>query len=276
MPRAIWTGTISFGLVNVPVRLYTAVSRKAVRFNQLDSRTGSRIRLKKVSALDGEDVPNDAIVRGYEVSPDNYVVVTDDELAALDPEASRTIELADFVDLDEIDPIHFDGMYYLAPDPALAKSYALLAEAMTRANRAGIARFVMRGRQHLAAIRPVDGHLVLATLVYPDEIRDPAEIDEFEEIAQIELPEAELQMAEQLVESLSTDFEGERYTDSYREQVLDLIQRKADGQEVLTEVASAPTQPVVDLMAALEKSVEEAKQARRDAADGAEDQKRSA
>ena len=276
MPRAIWTGTISFGLVNVPVRMYTAVSRKAVRFNQLDSRSGSRIRLKKVSALDGEDVPNDAIVRGYEVSPDNYVVVTDDELAALDPEASRTIDLAEFVDLDEIDPIHFDGMYYLAPDPALAKSYALLAEAMTRANRAGIARFVMRGRQHLAALRPVDGHLVLATLVYPDEIRDPAEIDEFDDLDEIELPEAELQMAEQLVASLSTEFDGERYTDTYREQVLDLIQRKADGQDVLTEVASSPTQPVVDLMAALEKSVEEAKQARRAGSGEAEDQKRSA
>ncbi len=132
----------------------------------------------------------------------------------------------------------------------------------------------MRGRQHLAAIRPVDGHLVLATLVYPDEIRDPAEIDEFQDLAEVELPEAELRMAEQLVESLSTDFDGERYTDTYREQVLDLIQRKADGQDVLTEVASAPAQPVVDLMAALEKSVEEAKQARR--AGGAEDQKRSA
>ena len=275
MPRAIWTGTISFGLVNVPVRMYTAVSRKSVRFNQLDVRSGSRIRLKKVSALDGQDVPNDALVRGYEVSPDNYVVITDDELAALDPEASRTIDLAEFVDLDQIDPIHFDGTYYLAPDPALAKSYALLTEAMARANRAGIARFVMRGRQHLAAIRPVDGHLVLATLVYPDEIREPAEIDEFEALTQVDLPEAELQMAEQLVESLSTDFDGERYTDTYREQVLDLIQRKADGQDVLTEVASAPAQPVVDLMAALEKSVEEAKRARA-GAHRTEDQKRSA
>ncbi len=276
MPRAIWTGTISFGLVNVPVRMYSAISRKNVRFNQLDARTGSRIRLKKVSALDGEDVPNDALVRGYEVAPDNYVVITDDELAALDPDASRTIDLAEFVSLDQIDPIHFDGTYYLAPDAQLAKSYALLVEAMNRANRAGIARFVMRGRQHLAAIRAVDGHLVMATLVYPDEIRDPAEIDDFDELAEIELPERELMMAEQLVESLSTDFDSASYTDTYRTQVLDLIHRKADGKDVLTEVASSPTEPVVDLMAALEKSVEEAKRSRRSEAETAEDQKRSA
>ncbi|MFA9563763.1 MAG: Ku protein [Acidimicrobiales bacterium] len=276
MPRAIWTGTISFGLVNVPVRMYAAVSRKNVRFNQLDARSGSRIRLKKVSAADGSDVPNDALVRGYEVSPDNYVLVTDDELAAMDPDASRTIDLAEFVDLDQIDPIHFDGTYYLAPDPQLAKSYALLVEAMSQTNRAGIARFVMRGRQHLAAIRPVDGHLVLATLVYPDEIRDPAEIDDFEGLADIELPEQELKMAEQLVESLATDFDPANYSDTYREQVLDLIQRKAEGQDVLTEVASSPTQPVVDLMAALEKSVEEAKEARRAGAATTEERKRSA
>ena len=147
---------------------------------------------------------------------------------------------------------------------------------MSQTNRAGIARFVMRGRQHLAAIRPVDGHLVLATLVYPDEIRDPAEIDDFEGLADIELPEQESKMAEQLVESLATDFDPANYSDTYREQVLDLIQRKAEGQDVLTEVASSPTQPVVDLMAALEKSVEEAKEARRAGAATAEERKRSA
>ena len=276
MSRAIWTGTISFGLVNVPVRMYTAVSRKTLRFNQLDARSGNRIRLKKVSAANGTDVPNEEIVRGYEISPDNYVIVTDDELAALAPEASRTIDLSEFVDIDQIDPIHFDGTYYLAPDPALAKSYALLTEAMAQTNRAGIARFVMRGRQHLAALRPVDGHLVLSTLVYADEIRDPSEIEEFDGISDLTLPEQELQLARQLVESLSTDFDSERYTDSYREQVLDLIQRKADGQEVITEVASAANERVVDLLAALEKSVEEAKESRRTAGGRTEDRKRTA
>ena len=165
MARAIWNGSISFGLVTIPVKLYNAVSRRTVHFNQLDARTNSRIKQKRVSAEDGSEVPSEHLVKGYELGSGNYVIVTDDELAALDPKAQRTIEIEEFVDLAEIDPIYYDSAYYLAPDQATVKPYALLAEAMERSQKVGIARFVMRTKQYLAAIRPVDGKLVLWTMV---------------------------------------------------------------------------------------------------------------
>ncbi len=158
MPRAIWSGSISFGLVNIPVKLYSAVSRKTVHFNQLDARTSARIKQKRVSADDGAEVPYEQIVKGYELASGAYVVITDDELAALDPKALRTIDIDEFVDLAEIDPIFYDSAYYLAPDKA-AKPYALLAEAMEESGKVGIAHFVMRTKQYLAAIRPKDGVL---------------------------------------------------------------------------------------------------------------------
>ncbi len=263
MARAIWSGSISFGLVTIPVKLYNAVSRRTVHFNQLDERTGSRIKQKRVSAQDGEEVPSEHLVKGYELSSGNYVIVSDDELAALDPKAQRTIEIEEFVDLAEIDPIYYDSAYYLAPDQATVKPYALLAEAMERSQKVGIARFVMRTKQYLAAIRPVDGKLVLSTMVYPDEVNAPAEIPELADAEGVEVSDRELDMANQLVESLAGEFEPSKYHDTYREQVLELIERKAAGEKEVVLAPAAPTaEKVVDLMAALEASVKEAKAAR--------------
>src|SRR5262245_22938457 len=180
MPRPIWSGAISFGLVSVPVKLFSAVNRKSVSFNQIDSRTGSRIKYQKVSAADGSEVPGEAIVKGYELPSGQYVLIDDAELAGLDPEASRTIEIEEFVQLDQIDPSFYDNAYYVAPDKATAKPYALLARAMEETGKVGIARFVMRSKQYLCAIRPADGRLMLSTMVYADEVNDPMEIPELE------------------------------------------------------------------------------------------------
>ena len=264
MPRPLWSGSISFGLVNIPVKLFNAVNRKTVRFNQIDAETQSRIRLKKVSAETGEEVPNERLVKGYEISKDNYVVLGEDELAALDPEAQRTIDIDEFVDLDEIDPVFYDSAYYLAPDDGVGKPYALLSEAMAKANKVAIARFVMRNKQYLAAIRPKDGVLVLSTMVYPDEVNAPEEIPELEGVKDVELPERELEMAEALIDSLAAEFEPGKFHDTYREQVLELIDRKAAGEEDVVLAAEAPEpKKVVDLMAALEASVKEAKESRK-------------
>jgi DNA end-binding protein Ku len=263
MPRAIWSGAISFGLVNIPIKLYAAVSRKNVSFNQLDSRTGARIKYKKVSAADGEEVPAEAIIKGYELSSGAYVTVGDDELAALDPEASRTIDIEEFVDLADIDPLFYDSAYYVAPDKATTKPYALLTQAMEESGKVGVARFVMRSKQYLCAIRPKDGKLVLSTMVYADEVNEPAEISEIADLEDVELSKKELDMARQLIASLSDDFDADKFEDTYRNQVLDLIERKAAGD---TEVVAPPEvmaeDKVVDLMAALEASVKEAKAAR--------------
>ncbi|MEY2464142.1 MAG: end-binding protein Ku [Acidimicrobiaceae bacterium] len=263
MPRAIWSGSISFGLVNIPVKLYNAVSRKSVSFNQIDKRTGSRIKYNKVSAADGSEVPNDSIVKGYELSSGEYVLIDDDELAALDPEAARTIDIEEFVDLAEIDPIFYDSAYYLAPDKATAKPYALLATAMEHSQKVGIARMVMRSKQYLAAVRPKDGMLVLSTMVYADEVNSPAEIPELAELEKVEVSDKELAMAEALIESLAAEFKPEQFSDTHRIQVLDLIERKASGAtELVTAPAPATSDKVVDLMAALEASVKAAKESR--------------
>jgi DNA end-binding protein Ku len=252
MPRAIWSGAISFGLVNIPIKLYAAVSRKTVHFNQLDSRTGARIKLKKVSAADG-----------YELASGEYVTVGDDELAALDPEASRTIDIEEFVDLADIDPLFYDSAYYVAPDKATLKPYALLTQAMEESGKVGIARFVMRSKQYLCAVRPKDGALVLSTMVYADEVNDPAEIGEIAGLEDIEVTKKELDMARQLIASLSDDFDADRFQDTYRNRVLDLIEAKAAGKtEVVAPPAALTEDKVVDLMAALEASVKEAKAAR--------------
>ncbi|MFT7599925.1 MAG: DNA end-binding protein Ku [Acidimicrobiales bacterium] len=264
MPRAIWSGAISFGLVSIPVNVYTAVSRKSVRFNQLDGRTGSRIKQKRVSALDGEDVPFDEIVKGYEVSKDSYVIVDEDELDALMPKASRTIDITDFVEQVDIDPVLYESAYYLVPDELARKSYALLTQAMEESGRVAIATFVMRTKQYLAAVRPVDGRLMLSTMLYPDELSDPLELPGFEELAQIEVTEAEKAMANQLIESLSADFEPGKYEDTYRAAVMEMLEKKASGELTVAELpAAADDDSVIDLLAALEASVAAAKQARK-------------
>lgn len=261
MPRPVWSGTISFGLVTIPVKLFHAVSRKSVSFNQLDDRSMSRIRMKKVSAETGEDVPDEHIVKGFEITKGRYVVVDPDELEPFIPSATKSIDLEEFVDLAEIDPVYFDSPYIVAPDKA-AKPYALLTQAMEEAGKVAVGTFVMRSKQYVAALRPVDGRLMLSTMAFADEVVDPASIDELAELDDIEISKKELAMAEQLVESLSGEFEPDRFRDSYRESVLDLIQKKADGEVFEAPEPAAEAPQVIDLMAALEASVKAAKDAR--------------
>lgn len=263
MPRAIWSGSISFGLVNIPIKLYAAVSRKTVHFNQLDSRTGARVKHKKVSAADGEEVPAEAIVKGYELASGEYVLIDDNELSALDPDASRAIDIEEFVDLADIDPIFYDSAYLVAPDKATLKPYALLAQAMEETGKVAIARFVMRSKQYLCAVRPQDGKLLLSTMVYADELNDATEIAELDDLEGIEVSKKELEMARQLIASLSGDFDAAQFEDTYRNRVLDLIEKKAAGQtELVAPPVAMEEDKVVDLMAALEASVQSAKKAR--------------
>lgn len=261
MPRPIWSGTISFGLVAIPIKLYNGVSKKSVSFNQLDDRTMSRIRLKKVSAETGEEVPDEHIVKGYEISKGRYVVVDPDELEPFIPSATKSIDLEEFVDLDEIDPVYFDSPYIAAPDGA-AKPYKLLASAMEEAGKVAIARFVMRNKQYVAALRPVAGTLMMSTMVYADEVVNPGSIDELDGLGDVDVSPKEVAMAEALVASLSAPFQPERFRDDYREQVIDLIERKAAGEVFEAPEPAAAAPQVVDLMAALEASVKAAKAAR--------------
>lgn len=262
MPRAIWSGSISFGLVNIPVKLYNAVSRKNVSFNQIDSRTQSRVKMQRVNA-EGEEVPFEHIVKGYELSPDRYVLIEPEELDALDPEATHTVDIEQFVDLADIDPIYYDSAYYVAPVKAAEKPYALLVQAMEEQQKVAIARFVMRTKQYLAALRPKDGKLLISTMVYADEVVPAKEVGEFDGLDDIVISDKELAMAKQLIESLSDEFDAEQFRDTYREKVLDLIERKAGGEETVVEApAPADEGKVVDLMAALEASVKEARASR--------------
>jgi DNA end-binding protein Ku len=254
----MWTGAISFGLVNVPVKLYTAVDRKAVRFNQLNSKTGSRIAQKRVDPTTGDEVPYEDIVKGYEIAPEQYVVMTREELEELDPKKTRAIEIQDFVDLDEIDPIYFDHPYYLGPDKGAEKAYALLVKAMRETGKVALGRVVIRSKEYLVAVRPKGDLLAMETMLFADEVVPPERLDDALP-GEVEAGERELKMAKQLVESLSGPFEPEKYADSYRQAVLDLIEQKAEGKAIAVQPSEEP-QPVPDLMSALEASIAEAKQ----------------
>ena len=253
MPRPIWSGAISFGLVNVPVKLYSAVSPKDVRFHQIDAKSNSRVRQKRVSSATGEEVPYDQIVKGYELAPDTYVTISPEELDALDPKATKTIDIEDFVDLDMIDPIFYERPYYLVPDKGGTKAYALLREAMRETNKVGIARVVLRTKQYLAAIRPKGDVLVLETMLFPDEVVPDDELEVPRD--EVEVSDREQKMARQLIDSLSSEFEPDKYHDEYRERVLELIEQKASGQEIVVEEPTEEPTKVVDLMAALEASL---------------------
>jgi DNA end-binding protein Ku len=260
MPSAIWTGSISFGLVQVPVRLVGATKNREVSFNQLEEGTGARIRYKKVSDATGEEVPPDRIKRGYEISKGRYVMIEPDELDVLRPKGSHAIEIEEFVDLDEIDPLYFEQPYYLLPDAKGVKPYKLLVEAMAELNKVAIGRIIVRSKERLVAIRPVDGMLCIETMRYADEVIPRTDLLPD---ADVELTERELAMARQLVESLATDhFEPEKYHDQYREQVLDLIERKAAGEEIIAEPEVEAPAKVLDLVAALEASLEKAQHAK--------------
>jgi DNA end-binding protein Ku len=256
MARSIWSGAISFGLVNVPVKLYSAVSRKTVRFHQLNSKTGHRIAQKRVDSATNDEVPYEDIVKGYELTKESYVVITPDELDALDPEKTRSIDIEDFVDLADIDPVYYDHPYYLVPDKGAAKAYGLLLGAMEESGKVAIARVVIRSKEQLVAIRPAPGNvLMMETMIFADEVVAPDEIEELPERKDIKASERELKMAQQLIDSLSSDFEPEKYRDEYREKVLELIERKASGEEIAVQPEAPKPKEVPDLMAALEASL---------------------
>jgi DNA end-binding protein Ku len=257
MPRAIWTGAISFGLVTVPVRLYSAVNRKTVRFHQLSSKTGARVAQKRVDPQSEEEVPYESIVKGYELAPDRYVVVEPEELDALQPEKTRTIDIEDFVELSQIDPIFYDHPYYLAPGPGGAKPYRLLMEAMRETGKVAIARVVIRNKEQLVAIRPMGDALEMATMLFEDEILPAERLEELREVEQVKTNKRELDIAEQLVGSLAGEFHPEKYRDTYREQVLELIERKAQGEHIAVAPPREEKQaPAPDLMSALKASLE--------------------
>ena len=258
--RPIWTGTISFALLSVPVKLYTATRSKDISFNQLERSTGSRIKQKRVSATTGEEVSADDIVKGYDLGGDRYVVIDPTELESLAPRDAaneRTIQILDFVDMDEIDPIYYEKAYYIAPDKGGIRPYALLVQAMAETNKVAIAKVVLRSKEYLTAIRPKGNVLCLETMLFNDEVVDPAEIDGIGD-GTVVIAEKELAMAKMLVETSSGSFEPEKYKDEYRERVLALIEAKSAG--TVYEMPALEEAPkVVDLMAALEASLAAAK-----------------
>jgi DNA end-binding protein Ku len=268
MPRSMWSGAISFGLVNVPVKLYSAVSRKTVRFHQLNGKTGHRIAQKRVDSATNEEVQYEDIVKGYELTKERYVVITPEELEALDPEKSRTIDIEDFVDIEDIDPIYYDHPYYLVPDKGAAKAYGLLLQAMQESDKVAVARVVLRSKEQLVAIRPAPGGvLMMETMIFADEVVPTDEIDDLPEANDLKVSDREVKMAQQLIDSLSSDFEPEKYRDEYREKVLELIERKAAGEEIAVQPEAPEPKKVPDLMAALEASLAAVK------GDGADDGK---
>jgi DNA end-binding protein Ku len=261
MARSIWTGAISFGLVTVPVKMYSAVSRKTVRFHQLNKETGVRIQQKRVDPTTGDEVRYEDIVKGYELTPDHYVIIEPGELEALDPKKTKSIEIEDFVALDEIDPIYFDHPYYLAPGAGGSKPYRLLLEAMRETGRVAIANVVIRSKQQLVAVRPMgENVLAMSTMVYPDEVVDSSSIDELAAVEEVEVNSRELDIAKQLVDSLAGSFDADKYRDTYREEVLALVERKAEGKEIAVQpAADEDDAEVPDLMSALKASLDAVK-----------------
>jgi len=249
----MWSGAISFGLVNVPIKMFTAVSPKDIHFHQLHDEDGVRIQQKRVCPVDGKEVSYDHIVKGYEISPGQYVRIEPKELEALDPKGAQTIDIESFVKLAEIDVLYYENSYYLAPDKGAAKPYSLLLKAMEDTGTVAIAKTVMRSKQHIVVLRPAGNALTLSTLYFHDEI---VKTDAIESIpAEASVNEKELAMARQLIESLSDEFKPEKYHDEYRERVEAMIQRKAEGQEIITQPAEAEAPKVINLMEALEKSL---------------------
>ena len=256
MARAIWSGSISFGLLNVPVKLYSAVARRGISLREIRESDGARIRHRRVAEGTDEEVPYEKIQKAFEITSGNYVPITKDEIAALAPEKTRAVEVQDFVDLDEIDPIYFDSPYYLGPAEGAEKAYSLLVKAMENSGKAAIARFVLRNKEHLAAIRPMDGALTLTTMRFHDEVITPQELDDVlpQETPRVEKRERE--MAEKLIDSLAADFKPEQYRDEYREELLSLIEQKAEGKEIVAGTSEEPEPTKApDLMAALEESL---------------------
>jgi DNA end-binding protein Ku len=258
MPRSIWSGSLSFGLVNIPVKLYTAVREERIGFHMLHDQDKARLRQKMVCSEDGKEVHREHTIRGYEIAPDKYVIISDEELEAAQPKSSRIIELQDFVDLESIDPVYFDRAYYLAPQQHAEKAYRLLVEAMEKTQKVGIAKFTMRNKEYLAALRPVDGVICLETMHFADEVTQPKDIEDAPR--DIKVDTRELGIAEKLIESLSTDFKPEQYHDEYKEKVMEMIKKKAEGEHVVIKpIKEEKSTRTADLMAALEASLAKAR-----------------
>ena len=258
-PRSLWKGALSFGLVNVPVRLYTATDDKTPSFNQLRASDHSRIGYKRVAKADDKEVGYDDIVKGYEYERDRYVVFTQEELEAMKPSSSRTIEIMQFTPLEQIDPIYFQRAYYLAPDPSGAKAYALLARAMKDQNTVALCKVAIREKEHLATLRLRGDVMVLETMWWPDEIREVS-LSDFDVDELPEPRKQEVQMAQTLIENLTEDFDPSQYSDTYREKVMAAVKQKVEGEEITIAEEGEEPAAVVDLMAALKQSVEASKQ----------------
>lgn len=257
MAKALWKGAVTFGLVNIPVRLYSAVQEKSLKFHMLHAKDGGRIKYQRVCAICGEEVTWDDIVKGYEYSKDHYVQFTEDEMQALDLDSIKAIDVVTFVPLEEIDPVYFNKTYYVVPEPSGLKAYRLLQEALDAEGSVGLAKVALRDKEHLATVRLKDDVFVLETMHWPDEIREPA----FEELDKnVEVRDAELKMARQLIQQLAGEFNPEDFQDEYRARLEELVEQKIEGQEitVAAEPEEEPTK-VVDLMEALKASVAEAK-----------------
>lgn len=254
MPRPVWKGSLSFGLVSVNVGLYAAVGDHDISFHQIDRKTQKRVRYRKVAEGTDEEVTTDRIVKGYEIQPGQYVLIEPEELASIAPSKSTTMQIHDFVDIAEIDPIYFDTSYYAAPEKGADRPYRLLRDAMASTGRVAIAEFVMRNRQYLAAVRADSDALVVTTLHFADEIRDIS--DTLPQAPSNEVFEGrELDLAQNLIQQMTVPWRPEQYEDTYRDKVDELVRAKAEGAE-LTAAPEEPKAPVLDLMEALRRSVE--------------------
>ena len=262
MARAMWSGAVSFGLVTIPVKLFSATSSHNIDFHQFDKDSGERIRYKRVAEHSEKEVEYGDIVKGHEIDDGKYVIVTAEELAAVEPTKSRTIDIEDFVDLDGIDPIYWNNTYYLAPaeDVGAEKPYALLLKAMKQSKKVAIARFVMRDKQYLATIRPIGNLLGLSTMYFADEVRGADDVANAP--VKVNVTDRELAMAEQLIDSLASEWDPKKYHDTYQERVRDLIKRKAKGEDIVFQ-SEESTPEVADLMEALRASVEASKGGKR-------------
>ena len=259
MARAIWSGSISFGLVNIPIKLVGATSDKDIHFNQLHEQDGARIRYKKVCAKDGDEVPNEDIVKGYEIRSGHYVTFTDEELDSADPKSARTLDIEDFVELDQIDPTFFDKPYYLVPDKNANKAYALLLAALEKSSKVGIARMVMHSKEYLVAIRALKGVLMMETMHFAEEVVPPESIAEEVDLGDVAVDKRQLELAQQIIDSLSRDFEPDKYENHHRKRLLELIESKAEGKEIVVEPDAPVSVRTADLLGALEKSLAHAK-----------------
>jgi DNA end-binding protein Ku len=256
MARAIWSGSISFGLLNVPVKLYSAVARRGISLREIRESDGARIRHRRVAEGTDEEVPYEKIQKAFEITSGNYVPLDKDELAALAPKKSRSIEVQDFVDLGEIDPIYFDSPYYLGPADGAEKAYSLLASAMEASGKVAVSRFVFRNKEHLAALRTDGGVLTLTTMRFADEVVPPTELEDVLPAEKPKVSKKEVEMAEKLIDSLTSEFDPTAYRDEYREELMALIERKAEGKEIVAAKESEPEATAApDLMAALEESI---------------------